>query len=174
MRQRSYDKSHKTVTFVTLLFQTLIQTYHFTKLWVIEVYIFFYIFVSLKKLIAILFLSIYLVSVTEVHEFFKLPQLVEHFIEHQTKDQSTTFIDFLVMHYSSSNDGDNDGSKDSQLPFKSHHDCENLANTGFITFNNYCLVIKSVPIETKIINTHSIDFISSSYLSAIWQPPKSC
>ena len=128
----------------------------------------------MKKLTAILFLSIYLVSVTELHELFKLPQLVEHFMEHKSEDSKTSLLNFLVMHYTSADDGDGDKSKDMQLPFKSHHDCANLANAGFITFNNFSLAIKSTPISSKTYKTQAIDFISSSYLSSIWQPPKSC
>lgn len=128
----------------------------------------------MRKKIAILFLSIYLVSITEAHEFLKIPQLIEHFIEHKSEDKSTTFIDFIVMHYSTSDDGDNDNSKDDQLPFKSHHDCQNYSTTGDITFNNIHITVKSLPIEEKIYNTYSSEFISSSYLSSIWQPPKSC
>jgi hypothetical protein len=127
-----------------------------------------------KKLLPIFLLSIYLVSVTELHELFKLPQLVEHFIEHKSEDSNTGLVDFLVMHYANDDDGDSDKSKDIQLPFKSHHDCGNLANTGFITFNSFSLAIKSTPIKSKIYKTHTIDFISSAYLSSIWQPPKSC
>lgn len=124
----------------------------------------------MKKLIPILFLSIYVVSVTELHELFKLPQLVEHFIEHKSEDKKTTFLDFLVLHYSDSNHSD----EDTQLPFKSHHDCGNIVNAGFVTFHSFCLVVKSTPMESKIHNTYSTDFISSAYLSSIWQPPKSC
>ena len=131
-------------------------------------------FVSLKKLIAILFLSIYVVSATELHELFKLPNLVAHFKEHQSEDKTTTLIDFLVQHYTSSDDGDGDKTKDMQLPFKSNHDGGNITNTGFISFNNVQLAIKSAPIESEIYNTYSSDFISSAYLSSIWQPPKSC
>lgn len=128
----------------------------------------------LKKLIAIFFLIIYVISATEIHEFFKLPNLVAHFIEHQTEDKSTTVIDFLVNHYTSNDDGDGDKTKDMQLPFKSDHDGGNISNTGFNSFNNVQLAIKSAPIESKIYNTYSSDFISSAYLSSIWQPPKSC
>ena len=128
----------------------------------------------MKKVLPIFLLSIYLVSVTELHELFKLPQLVEHFIEHKSEDNKTSLVDFLVMHYANADDGDGDKSKDMQLPFKSHHDCENLASTGLISFNSFCLAIKSTPIESKVYNTYSTDFISSAYLSSIWQPPKSC
>ena len=124
----------------------------------------------MRKLIPILFLSIYLVSVTELHELFKLPQLVEHFMEHKSEDKKTTFLDFIVMHYTDTDHGD----EHEKLPFKTHHDNGNIVNIGFVAFSSFCLDIKSNPIESKIYNTYSIDFISSSYLSSIWQPPKSC
>jgi hypothetical protein len=130
--------------------------------------------VSLKKLIPILFLSLYLVSVTELHELFKLPKLVEHFIEHKTEDKKTTFIDYLVMHYSSSNDNDGDGNKDMKLPFKSNDSCENSMNVGFISFNNCHLTLKPAVTPIKKFKIFTPEFISSSYLSTIWQPPKVC
>lgn len=123
-----------------------------------------------RKLLPIFLLSVYLVSVTELHELFKLPQLVEHFIEHKVEDKGTTFLDFLVLHYSSSDDGE----EHSELPFKAHHDNGNIINSGFISFSSFSLDIKSTPIESKIYKTYSTDFISSAYLSSIWQPPKSC
>lgn len=128
----------------------------------------------MKKLIIILFLSIYTLSATELHELFKLPNLVEHFKEHQSEDKTTTLINFLVNHYTATDDGDNDSSKDMQLPFKSNHDGGNISNTGFNCFTNIQLAIKSIPIESKNYNTYSSEFISSAYLSSIWQPPKSC
>ena len=103
-------------------------------------------FVMVKKLLPIFLLSIYLVSVTELHELFKLPQLVEHFIEHKAEDKQTTFLDFLVLHYSNSDDG----GEHSNLPFKAHHDNGNSINSGFVAFNSFCLVIKSTPIESQI------------------------
>lgn len=128
----------------------------------------------MKKLIPIFFLSVYLVSTTELHEFFKLPQLVEHFIEHQAENKTITLIDFIVMHYSNADDGDDDKSKDMQLPFKSHNKCESTSNIAFNSFHNIEISIKSEPIEANSYNIDTIDFISSAYLSSIWQPPKSC
>ena len=128
----------------------------------------------MKKLIPIFFLSVYLVSTTELHEFFKLPQLVEHFIEHQAENKTITLMDFIVMHYSNTDDGDDDKSTDMQLPFKSHNKCESISNIGFNSFHNIEISIKSEPIEANSYNIDTIDFISSAYLSSIWQPPKSC
>ena len=128
----------------------------------------------LKKLITILFLSIYVVSATELHEFFKLPQLVEHFMEHKSENHKTTLIEFLTMHYTSSEDGNSHNTDDTELPFKSHHDCGNVSHIAFVSFGAIQLNVKSIPIEVKSYNTYSSEFISSAYLSSIWQPPKSC
>ena len=128
----------------------------------------------MKKLIPILFLSVYLVSATALHEFFKLPQLVEHFIEHQSENKTITLIDFMVMNYSNAYDEEGDKSHDMQLPFKSHHKCETISNIGFNSFHNIQILIKSEPIEVNSYNIDTIDYISAAYLSFIWQPPKSC
>lgn len=128
----------------------------------------------MKKLIAILFLSIYVVSATELHEFFKLPKLVEHFMEHKSENHKTTLIDFLAMHYSSPNNGIAHNTDDTELPFKSHHDCGNINNIAFVSFSTFQLDLETTPIESKCYNTCSSEFISSAYLSSIWQPPKSC
>ncbi len=121
-----------------------------------------------------MFLSIYVVSATELHEFFKLPQLVEHFIEHKSKNSKTTLINFLTMHYSSPDSGIAHNTDDTELPFKSHHHCGNINNIAFLTFNSFQLDVKTNPIEAKSYNTYSSEFASSAYLSSIWQPPKSC
>ena len=78
------------------------------------------------------------------------------------------------MHYSNTDDGDDDKSTDMQLPFKSHNKCESISNIGFNSFHNIEISIKSEPIEANSYNIDTIDFISSAYLSSIWQPPKSC
>lgn len=128
----------------------------------------------MKKLIAILFLSVYVVSATELHEFLKLPELVEHFMEHKSENHKTTLIEFLTMHYSSPSSGVAHNTDDTDLPFKSHHDCGNVNYIAFMSFEMFQLDVKTTPIESKSYNTYSSEFISSAYLSSIWQPPKSC
>jgi hypothetical protein len=128
----------------------------------------------LKKLIPILFLSIYLVSATELHELLKLPQLIEHFIEHNTDNKQTTFFDFLFTHYSSSNDGDNDIEKDVKLPFKTNDKCIGSAPIAFVSNHFDYSIIKPVYSDKKSYSKYTELFIKSSFLSTIWQPPKSC
>ena len=129
-------------------------------------------FDALKKILLILFLSSYLVSTTELHELLKLPQLIEHFIEHKEAKNEITFLDFLIMHYSSSNDGDNDTDKDKRLPFKSHAHSENFSVNAFISFSTIEMKIKQILIPQKQYKSYFSDFIKSAYLSSIWQPPK--
>lgn len=55
---------------------------------------------------------------TELHEFVKLPVLFEHFAEHQERDATVNFMEFLSMHYWGTDLNDDDDSRDMQLPFK--------------------------------------------------------
>ncbi|MCX2480956.1 hypothetical protein OQY15_17760 [Pedobacter sp. MC2016-15] len=59
-----------------------------------------------------------LTQITELRELSKLPLLFEHFSEHQQRNPSVTFVDFLSMHYWGDDLDDNDDNRDMQLPFK--------------------------------------------------------
>ncbi len=128
----------------------------------------------MKKLVSILFLSIYLISTTELHQLSKLPLLIEHFGEHKQKNSALTFLDFLNIHYSGETKKDADHEKDMQLPFKSHDGCA----TTFIVANVPPTISNIVLKEfsESIISFSSLEdcCVSSSYLSSIWQPPKTC
>ncbi len=76
------------------------------------------------------------------------------------------------MHYSQTSDGDGDADKDASLPFKSHNECSSTF-VADVKFNNYINLFENPGVrksETKFHNQD--DFLTSSYLSAIWQPPK--
>ena len=73
----------------------------------------------LKKWISILFLSVYLLTATEFNELFKLPLLVEHFMQHNEGNKHVDFWEFLCIHYSNNNIKDADYDEDMKLPFKS-------------------------------------------------------
>ncbi len=128
----------------------------------------------MKKLIAILFLSIYLISTTELHQLAKLPLLIEHFAEHKQQNNQLSFLEFLNIHYSGETKTDADHEKDMQLPFKSHDGCI----TNFIaanippTLSN--LVLKDFPENINSFSPLEDCILSSNYLSNIWQPPKNC
>ncbi|MBS1655307.1 MAG: hypothetical protein JSU05_10715 [Bacteroidetes bacterium] len=60
-----------------------------------------------------------LFSNTELHQFFKLPLLIEHYREHKKEDPSITVLQFLKIHYQGLIVHDRDEKKDRQLPFQS-------------------------------------------------------
>ena len=128
----------------------------------------------MKKLVAILFLSIYLISTTELHQLAKIPLLIEHFEEHQQQNNQLTFFDFLNLHYSGEEKIDADHEKDMKLPFKSHDGCISTFIAANIppSFSN--LVLKEFSESILSFPSREDCFLSSNYLSSIWQPPKKC
>lgn len=130
-------------------------------------------FEVVKRLIAITFLSLYILTATECSQLLKIPKLVSHFTEHQDLDRNLSFFEFLYMHYTDHDINDNDQDKDMQLPFKTHGDCAfSLLKFSdcppyHCTFNTFRII------ENIAIPSTDSDF-ESTYLSNIWQPPKSC
>ena len=128
-------------------------------------------FELLKKLFAISFLFIYLFSTTELHQLLKAPVLIEHFIEHKEENKGITLWHFLYVHYALGDVKDSDYEKDMKLPFKTHHSCVS-------SFSNVYLPAVKLSIEKplqfiKEENPAKNDqFLLTSFLSNIWQPPR--
>ncbi|TKB97772.1 hypothetical protein [Pedobacter cryophilus] len=126
----------------------------------------------MKKLTAILFLIIYLVSTTEVSQFLKLNVFFEHFSEHKSQDKDISLIAFFDMHYLNGNPRDKDYDRDMQLPFKTSSDNISIINNHFVPLTPTFSIKNPIEILKKKnyirLNQSSI----STYLSNIWQPPK--
>ena len=123
-------------------------------------------------MVSIFLLSAYLISTTEFYQMLKLPLLAEHFIEHKSLNQGTTFWDFLVMHYTNNDVKYSDHDQDMRLPFKSH---EGSVHSIILTFIHNPIIqeiIKSVVIDLNEYNLRENICFNSTYLSNIWQPPK--
>lgn len=132
-------------------------------------------FAPLKRLIPIFLLSLYLISLTELNQLAKLPILIEHFKEHKSKNTELSLLQFLDMHYASSDVHDADYDQDMKLPFKSHDGCLGTNSIIFITNNFSCEVAKPLPVMGNMdYLTYNENLLPSAYLSFIWQPPKSC
>ncbi len=128
----------------------------------------------MKKLISILLISSFLISSTEFYQILKVPFLLEHFKEHKSLNEGTTFWSFLSMHYSNNDIKYADYEKDMRLPFKSSEGSLHLLSISFINYFSTTKLHKpfAKTLKTyKIFNDHKFQ---SSYLSNIWQPPKSC
>ncbi|ADQ81463.1 hypothetical protein J5295_02125 [Riemerella anatipestifer] len=63
----------------------------------------------------------YLISFSEVREIFKLPILIEHFVEHRNDNSEMSFGQFITLHYFSGDVHDDDYEEDMKLPFKSQN-----------------------------------------------------
>jgi hypothetical protein len=123
-----------------------------------------------KKVIILSFIFLYLTAYTELSQFFKIPVMIEHFTEHKKHNTNITFFKFLAAHYIYGDGNENDNERDARLPFKSHN--SNVVNVLFSDFLSNSFVI--IP-PVKIVSACYIpeqELFESSYLSAIWQPPK--
>jgi len=106
-------------------------------------------------------------------QLLKLPILIHHYVEHHDDDDGISLADFLHKHYGEENSHPSPNNEHEKLPFKSHD----------LGFSQTTLVFQSPvgfelkrdnPVSTKISIGYSEGFYSSSILSRIWQPPKSC
>jgi hypothetical protein len=109
-----------------------------------------------------------------MYQLVKLPLLVEHFMEHKKAKTELTFWEFLCLHYTPSTDKDSDYAKDMKLPFKTHDGCTNATIAAFVPHNFSTEIHKPVTSQSNNFPLLDEAFRGSSFLSAIWQPPKTC
>lgn len=72
----------------------------------------------MKKAFAIFLVSLYIFSFTELREIIKMPEFIEHFKEHKTKNKDLNIFSFIALHYLNGSEKDADYEKDMKLPFK--------------------------------------------------------
>lgn len=126
----------------------------------------------MKKLISILLLFLYLVSTTELYQLLKIPELVEHYIEHKELNPDMTLTAFLRAHYDHPVK-DKDYGKDQRLPFIIHSAPLSLVftiNQGFsfeaTTYHFSSLQIHKIPSRDE-------DLCYKGFLNSAWEPPRS-
>ncbi len=128
----------------------------------------------MKKPIAIFFLSLYLFSTTEANQLLKMPLIFEHFKEHKALNKDLSFIQFLDIHYMHQCPKGKDNSKDMQLPFKTvSHSIFSISSAIVPTTAKIKWFIQLDNIQ-KIKSNLQNQFLLSTYLSNIWQPPRIC
>lgn len=115
-----------------------------------------------------------MVSTTELYQLVKMPLLVQHLREHRQENENMTLWAFLCMHYDYGAEKDADYAKDMALPFKANDSMIHATIADFIP-NAVCISIAKPNHATagQIVAFDESDF-HSSFLSNIWQPPKSC
>lgn len=125
----------------------------------------------MKKCIAIFFLIVFFTAATELHQLVKLPNLVRHYIEHNS-EKPTTLLAFFIVHYASGDIKDADYEKDLQLPFKSLEHCEFTIIVIHSLTSIVTVELPPVIYIPKRYTLYSQNFISSDLSANIWQPPK--
>ena len=125
---------------------------------------------------AIFFLSVYLISTTELSQLLKFPVLVEHYVEHKEKNPEISIVDFLVLHYNNhleNHPHDDDYDQDQKLPFIVHTD---VLSFCFVYTAPLSFDIKGVfPVNRKSkVLSFDDNFSENNFLSSIWQPPRFC
>lgn len=126
----------------------------------------------MKVFISRLLLTIYLLSATEFNQLLKLPVLVVHFQEHQQKNASISFFQFLQQHYGVDHADDGDTERDNQLPFQSHDTCGSFQAPIYL-FLTFVPLTPNVTILLKEKTSfYSDSYLLSAYLDSIWQPPQ--
>ncbi len=128
----------------------------------------------MKKFTAILILTAYLFSTTELHQLLKLPVVFEHYYEHKQLNKDISFLDFLDMHYMHGSPLSSDYAEDMQLPFKTIDKCLCTTIPVIVPQNINIAVHQPVQLKKKLRFIMLDEFMPSSCLSRIWQPPKSC
>jgi len=126
-----------------------------------------------KKITAILFLTMYLFYATGFSELLKLNTLIDHFHETKQNDSAITFSQFLLMHYITDDHNDRDDERDRQLPFRST-DTHTSGNSTFY-FSSHNIQISSVRTFTvrKPAKMMVKDLlIETGFNAIVWHPPK--
>lgn len=127
----------------------------------------------MKRKIAIALTFVYLFTATELHQLWKLPIFISHFIEHRQESPDITLVDFITLHYFSGNVRDADYARDEQLPFRGNSECmigtisSIVPSTATISYQSNILYLISLAPDTQ-------DGKPSNPQASIWQPPRSC
>lgn len=132
------------------------------------------IFSTLKSFIAISLLSLHLSSTTEIHELLKVPVLIEHFIEHRSKNQQLSFWDFIFLHYAQGKAKPADYDKDMKLPFKSIPEITCSVSMIALIPDVQSSKINNFSCQGKQRVCRKDLIVADDFHVCIWQPPKSC
>jgi hypothetical protein len=128
----------------------------------------------LRKTIVISFIVVFLCANTEIGQVLKLPNLIQHFLEHRGQDDidndhDISFVDFIIIHYNN-NQPQNDKGNHHDLPFKT---ISSFSNT-VLAFENPKVFSFCEPTTVFINSTVPFrkELYTSDVFNCIWLPPK--
>lgn len=125
----------------------------------------------MKRIISISILVSYLAASTQFVQLLKIPLLIEHFIEHKASSNEITFKEFFILHYLDAQHVDGDYDKDMRLPFKTvNTSLTNIASLIPSLRSDFVINIDGK--EGTNFITYAVFFITNTFISSIWQPPR--
>ena len=126
----------------------------------------------MKRIAAIILLSVYLFSATDAKELLKMDAVFEHFNETKQNNKTVSFLNFLVMHYITDDHNDKDNNRDMQLPFKSPDTC--IANSSLVSLDNQfaSFTFNSYPVNEQDFLIADQAFVISNFQALVWHPPQ--
>ena len=126
----------------------------------------------MKRTIVILLVIQILYGNVLLPELAKVPQLMEHFNEHQRENKMLNFLTFLKMHYADPEHKHNDASKHGSLPLKSlssaHAEVIVLSEIHPSVF----LVENASVFQNHVISSIENPFFDSKIRFSVFQPPR--
>lgn len=105
-----------------------------------------------------------------VNQGAKLPALFSHFSEHQNKNATLSFLEFLALHYGNETPNDQDDQQDMELPFKK------ISTASFaIAFMAVSMNLLTAPWPEQLNSFYSIrsDLFTKFLLNSLFRPPRS-
>ena len=117
-------------------------------------------------------LYIILIGATPLKEFYKIPLLIAHYLEHKVENETINLKAFFKLHYSSGTPMDADCDKDMQLPFKTYDFSQTITVFVFQKIQNVIHYYSQKVVFNLKNNFSIISKLSSQYLFNFWQPPK--
>lgn len=124
----------------------------------------------MTRFIAILFLSLQLMTNTELCQLVKLPVLVSHYQEHKTLNKDISLFGFLTLHYFNGGPHDN---TDMELPFKTSSAALLFHSSPSAPVPSITAIPSAPAQEVQVnFNEYYSAFIPSVCNNDIFQPPQ--
>jgi hypothetical protein len=122
------------------------------------------------RLFTYIAITVFFFSTTGLSQLFKLPVLVNHYLEHRERDNRLDLLDFLSMHYWGQDINDNDQDRDMQLPFKG---VEQHSTAQIVLIPHQIVSINRPAVMTHINQPVFNDpDLSDPALASLFRPPR--
>lgn len=105
-----------------------------------------------------------------MNQFYKVPLLFVHFVEHYHSDRHMGITRFLEMHYGGEDHNDDDEDRDQKLPFK-QWDAQSVFQLA-INAPKINIEKTDIPTEGTPPPLYKDSFIPDPSLSSLFRPPR--